>query len=400
MRFGEGGDEAAALCYAASRPGSSGLGFRCPHRNSAVTRPALSPAQRRMHLVAVTAAMSVTSLIYGLCLPLLSLVMHERGVDGTLIGLSAATQSLAIVFVAPFLPRYMSRTGPAVIMLGAILGSLTAFLLLPVFTSIPSWFALRFAIGVAGSCLWVCGEAWINQVAEDAVRGRVVALYSMAVAGGFALGPLLLSVTGIEGPTPFLVAGAIILLAAVPLLSVAHTAPILDGERKGGLLYYMRLAPVPMLLCALFALADGILLTFLPLYGLQLGLGETRALYLITLMGAGGIVGQIPIGWLADRMNRMLLAAVCTLLVTLAAAVMPLVLAHHPWNLAFMLLFGAVLSGIYTIAMVIIGQRFRGPTSPRPAPCSASCGAAAASWARPPAGWPWTSTRRTACRWR
>ena len=158
--------------------------------------------------------------------------MHENGVDSTLIGLSAATQSLAIVFVAPFLPRYMSRTGPAVIMLGAILVSLTAFLLLPVFTSIPAWFTLRFAIGAAGSCLWVCGEAWINQVAEDATRGRIVALYSMAVAGGLALGPLLLSVAGIEGSKPFLIAGGIILLSAVPLLSVVHTAPILGGERS------------------------------------------------------------------------------------------------------------------------------------------------------------------------
>jgi MFS family permease len=340
-----------------------------------VTELALSPAQRRMNLVAVTAAMSVTALIYGLSLPLLSLVMNERGVDGTLIGLSAATQSLAIVFVAPFLPRYMSRTGPAVIMLGAILVSLTAFLLLPVFTSLPAWFALRFAIGAAGSCLWVCGEAWINQVADDAVRGRVVALYSMAVAGGFALGPLLLSVTGIEGFEPFLISGAIILLSAVPLLSVAHTAPILGGERKGGLPHYLWLAPVAMLLCGLYALADGILLTFLPLYGLQLGLSEPRALYLITLMGVGGIIGQLPIGWLADRMNRMLLAALCTLLVTMASLVMPLVLTHYPWNLLFMLVFGAFLSGIYTIAMVLIGERFRGHGLLRAARPGAGAGA-------------------------
>ena len=325
-----------------------------------MTELALSPGQRRMHLVAVTASLSVAALIYGLSLPLLSLVMHENGVDSILIGLSAATQSLAIAFVAPFLPRYMRRTGPAVIMLAGILASLTAFLLLPAFTSLPAWFFLRFAIGAAGSCLWVCGEAWINQVAEDATRGRIVALYSMAVAGGLALGPLLLSVTGSEGPQPFLIAGAIILLSAVPLLGVVHTAPILGGERRGGLLHYLWLAPVAMLLCGLYGLSDGILLTFLPLYGLQLGLSEARALYLITLMGVGGIVGQLPIGWLADRMNRMLLTAVCTLLVTLTSLAMPLVLAHYPWNLLLMLVFGAVLNGAYTIAMVLIGERFRG----------------------------------------
>jgi MFS family permease len=325
-----------------------------------VSQPALSPAQRRMHLAAVTLALTVTALIYGLCLPLLSLVMHERGVDGMIIGLSAATQSLAVAFVAPFLPRYMSRIGPARIMLGAILLSLTTFLLLPVFTSVPAWFVLRFALGTAGSCLWVCGEAWINQVAEDSVRGRVVALFSMATAGGFALGPLLLTLTGTEGARPFLIAGAMILASAVPLLSVVHTAPILEGERKGGLAHYLWLAPVPMLLCGLVALADGAMLTFLPLYGMRLGLSEPRALHLLTLMGVGGVLGQIPIGWLADRVNRMLLASVCTLLIALASLAMPLVLAHQPWNLLFMLVFGAILNGIYTVAMVLIGNRFRG----------------------------------------
>jgi hypothetical protein len=70
----------------------------------------MSPEERRSNLVAVVAAMSVASLIYGLSLPLLSLVMHQRGVDGTLIGISAAMQSAAIVLVSPFLPKYMSLT--------------------------------------------------------------------------------------------------------------------------------------------------------------------------------------------------------------------------------------------------------------------------------------------------
>lgn len=320
----------------------------------------MSPEARRLNLVAVVAAMSVAALIYGLTLPLLSLVMHQRGLDGTLIGISAGVQSIAIVLISPFLPRYMSSTGPAVLMLGSILVSLVAFLLLPVFTSYPAWLTLRFAIGAAGSCLWVCGEAWVNQVASDATRGRVVALYSMAVAGGFSLGPLLLSVTGSEGFSPFLIASAVMLLAALPLLRVVRIAPQMRGERAGGLWHYLLLAPVPMLLCALYAIAEGVLLTFLPLYGLAVGLSEPRVLYLITLMGIGGIAGQLPIGWLADHMNRMLLAALCALLAAGAALAMPAVLAHQPWSLLFMLAYGAIISGIYTVAMVIIGERFRG----------------------------------------
>ena len=146
----------------------------------------LSPVDRRRNLVAVTAAMAATSLIYGLSVPLLSLILEARGVGGTLIGSQAAVQSAAILLISPFLPRYMSNVGPAILMLGAILVSLVAFLLLAVFPSMLAWFVLRFTIGAAGAVLWVCGEAWINQVAEDSTRGRVIAIYSMAVSAGFA----------------------------------------------------------------------------------------------------------------------------------------------------------------------------------------------------------------------
>jgi MFS family permease len=320
----------------------------------------LSAADRRRNLIAVTAAMAATSLIYGLSVPLLSLILRDRGVGGALIGSQAAIQSVAILLVSPFLPRFMSKIGPAVLMLGAILVSLVAFLLLAVFPGMLAWFALRFAIGAAGSVLWVCGEAWINQIAEDSSRGRVVAIYSMAVSAGFALGPAVLSLTGTRGLSPFIVSGAVMLLSALPLLMVLRDSPRLTGERTGGLLGYFRLAPVAMLLCALFAAADGILISFLPLYGKDVGLSEAQALHLIMFFGIGGIAGQIPIGWLADHVDRMLLATVCTFLTLVTTLAMPLVISIQPWNLLYMFVLGAVLAGVYTIALVIIGEQFTG----------------------------------------
>jgi MFS family permease len=320
----------------------------------------LPPVDRRRNLIAVTAAMTATSLIYGLSVPLLSLILEERGIGGTLIGSQAAVQSAAILLISPFLPRYMSKIGPAILMLGAIFVSLVAFLMLAFFPSMLAWFVLRFTIGAAGSALWVCGEAWINQIAEDSTRGRVVAVYSMAVSAGFALGPAVLSVTGSRGLTPFIVSAAVMLLSALPLLTVLHNAPRLAGERAGTLPGYFRLAPVAMLLCALFAASDGMLISFLPLYGMDLGLGEGRALYLIVFIGIGGIVGQIPIGWLSDRVDRMFLATMCTLLVVATSLAMPFAISIQPWNLLYMLVLGAVLSGVYTIALVIIGHQFKG----------------------------------------
>jgi MFS family permease len=320
---------------------------------------ALTDLQRRQNLVAVTAAMAVTALIYGLSLPLLSLVMDARGVDSLWIGLSAAVQSVGIILVAPFLPKYMSRQGPAFLMLGAILVSLVAFLLLPLFTSIVSWFVLRFVIGIAGGVLWVCGDTWVNAVASERVRGRIVAIYGVAVAGGFSLGPLVLTVTGTEGVAPFLVSSAIMLLSALPLLPVVRISPVLHGEQAGGLFHYFALARLPMLMGTVYALSEGILLTFLALYGIERGLSETRTLYLIAVMGIGGMLGQLPIGWLADHMNRLLLASLAVLVVAVAAVAIPVAITLPTWNLVVLVFLGAAMTGVYTIGMVMIGEQFK-----------------------------------------
>jgi len=321
---------------------------------------ALTPLQRRQNLVAVIAAMAVTALIYGLSLPLLAFVMNARGVDSLWIGLSAAVQSVGIILVAPFLPKHMSRLGPAILMLGAILVSLVAFLLLPLFTSVASWFVLRFAIGIAGGVLWVCGDTWVNAVATERTRGRVVAVYGVAVAGGFSLGPIVATITGSEGFAPFLVSSAIILLSALPLLPVIGISPSLRGEQAGGLLHYFALARLPMLMGMVYALSEGVLLSFLAIYGLERGLSETRTFYLIAVMGIGGMLGQLPIGWLADHMNRMLLAFLSVLTVAVAAIAIPVSIELPVWSLIVLVILGAAMMGVYTIGMVIIGEQFRG----------------------------------------
>jgi MFS family permease len=329
-------------------------------RKSGLVDGALTPLQRRQNLVAVTAAMAVTALIYGLSLPLLALVMNAHGVDNLWIGLSAAVQSVGIILVAPYLPKYMSRMGPAILMLGAIMVSLVAFLLLPVFASTASWLVLRFVIGIAGGVLWICGDTWVNAVATERIRGRVVAIYGVAVTGGFSLGPLVVTLTGTEGFAPFLVSSAIMLLSALPLLPVVGISPSLRGEQAGGLLHYFALARLPMLMGMVYALSEGILLSFLAIYGLNQGLAETRALYLIAVMGIGGMLGSLPIGWLADHMNRMLLGGLNVLCVAVAAVAIPVAITLPAWSLIVVVVLGAAMTGVYTVGMVIIGEQFKG----------------------------------------
>lgn len=316
--------------------------------------------KRRRDMIVVTTSLTVAALIHGLTMPLLSLVLDQHGVGRTLIGVNTAVQFLSVFVIAPYAPRLMRSIGPAWMMLWAILGMSVVLVLLPVYVNVYVWFPLRFLLGIAGAALWIAGEAWVNHTTEEHVRGRVIAIYSMITAGGFALGPLIVTVTGSQGWTPFAVSAAVIVLAAVPLFWVLADAPRLEGTPTARLAGYLSMAPVAMSVYLMFAMTDGILLTFLPLYGMQVGLPEATAISLVTVMAIGTIIFQWPIGWLADHMNRMLLTAISVFTMFVLACVLPFVIAHTPWNAVFALLFGGVFGVLYTVPMVLLGQCFKG----------------------------------------
>ena len=174
-------------------------------------------AERRRSLVAVIASMTVQAVMFGLSMPLLGLVLETQGVDKSLIGLSTATQSAAIFFIAPFAVSLIRHFGLARLMIGSTFLSVAVFMLLPVFPNVYAWFPLRFLLGAGSAIVWIAGEAWINQIVEDRRRGRVIALYSAALSGGTAIGPMVLAQTGTGGWLPFIVSGALIAISSLPL---------------------------------------------------------------------------------------------------------------------------------------------------------------------------------------
>ena len=92
---------------------------------------------------------------------------------------------------------------------------------------------LRPLGAAVGSSIFTAGEAWINQLAGDARRGRIIGIYAAALSAGFGTGPLVLSLTGIEGWPPFLVNAAISALAMLPLLGVGDgVAQLRPGARR------------------------------------------------------------------------------------------------------------------------------------------------------------------------
>lgn len=321
-------------------------------------QPEFTPSDRRRSLIAIVLHMLGIGIAFGASIPLTSLVLERWGEDAATIGLVGALPTLANVLLLPTLRSLAARLGTArAMMLGCTVAAISIGLM-PFVPGVAAWAVLRFLAGAGLALPWLMGETWINVVALPHNRGRVIAIYSSALFAGFAIGPSLLTLVGTEGWLPFLVIALATFLAVLPLLPVMTLAPPLP--RRAGLRLGQVLGRAPTMLLA--ALASGFAefasFSLLPIFGVRSGLPETAALLLLTVFLVGGILQQLPLGWLGDRWSRRRTLALAGVLGLSSALALGL-FGGEPLaaGLLCFLLGGAVLA-FYNLGLALLGERF------------------------------------------
>ncbi len=305
--------------------------------------------------------MAVVNLVYGITFPLLALVLDSQQVSKSLIGLSTIVQAVAVLVIAPFTPALMGRFSPSRLMQVMTVVLAVLFIVTGLYQNIWIWFPLRFLIGAATALLWIASESLINNLAAERWRGRIIGVYASVGAAGFALGPLLLIATGSNGMLPFIATSGMILLAGLPLVFVLHQRLKITDESNQGVWKVFLLAPVIMLANVSYASVAESMITFFPLYGIHLGMTQEFALGLLTIMGAGSMILILPLGWVADHVNRMGMLVFAIMLTMVLLLGFPHALQMEPWLVfIFVFVFGGAEAMIYTLGVVLIGERFKG----------------------------------------
>ena len=323
-----------------------------------MTATVLSPLDRVRSLAAVIASTSVAGMSFGMVMPLLNLILEKQGVGAGLIGLNAATPSLAVLLTALFMPRIVARVGPLAALYTAAAIGIAVLLLLPAFPNVWAWFPLRFLYGVGGAVQWIASETWINAVATNRNRGRVVGLYATIFAGGFAAGPILVATLGIEGWLPFLAAAGMTALATLPLLAAHGVAPSMPSRASLGFAAVVRRAPVIMaatLACGFLIMAT---ISFLPIYGLRMGFDQDEAVYILAVFLLGNMALQMPLGWLADRWSRTGVLLLAGVICIVGPVLLSFVLGTGYLLWPLLVVWGGAATGIYAVGLTILGDRF------------------------------------------
>ena len=225
-------------------------------------------SKRRMSIVACIAAMTTVTITLGLTWPLLAIILEKQGVPVWLNGLSASAQMIAVLAIAPLGPRLIGWLGTVRVIGFGIVGMVVALALLPVFDNVWLWFPIRFFLGFASELIFTGGDIWINQIARDRTRGRLLGVYGLFVHGGFALGPVTIVVVGTSDWTALYLGMAVILLGLLPIYLSRGNAPKIEGKPRARMLHFLRVAPSLMIAGLMFGLIDSTTLRLLPVYGI------------------------------------------------------------------------------------------------------------------------------------
>lgn len=308
---------------------------------------------------AAIASISAVGIALGLGLPLLSVILERRGISASLIGANSAVAGLASLAAAPLITPIAERIGVRVAMLSAIVIAGFSAIGFYVFTPFWTWFPLRLTFHFSITALFVLSEFWINASAPRRKRGFVLGIYATVLSLGFAAGPWIFSQTGSQGFLPFGIGAGVIFLSAIPLFFAWNREPAISKDRrKGSFWRYVYAVPTATGAVLIFGAVESGGFTLFPVFGERVGFSEAAAAQLLTAVGIGNVLMQIPIGLLSDRVrDRRILLAICAGVGLVGTLCLP-VLVHDWWLMACVLfVWGGVVAGLYTVGLAHLGAR-------------------------------------------
>ncbi|MBM7356442.1 MFS transporter [Lelliottia amnigena] len=310
-------------------------------------------------LISVIFSVTVFSLTYGLSSPLIAFKLLNAGMSESAIGVNAAMHAVGVFLIAPFLPALFRRYRPLTLIVVSLCAIAVIFVLFGV-VSFPMWFLLRMGLGLFSEIIMVQTETWLNGSTVERARGKVLALYTAGMSLGFATGPLILAWTGSDGNLAFYVASVLAALAIVFIFTSGM--PRVEGheEKPETLGNSLKLAALPIMATVLNAAVEVLGMNFLSLYAIKLGWSESASALLISVLMFGAILLQLPIGWLADRVDRLKLMTTLAFIAAALAFVWPHILAFHLLSYVMLFIWGGIFVGIYTVAITWVGERFKG----------------------------------------
>ena len=152
------------------------------------------------------------------------------------------------------------------------------------------------------------------------------------------------------------------MLAAIPVLAAAGQSPkIHAGDGPSGFLRYIWLVPTATAAVLVFGAVETGGFALFPVYGNRIGYSEADAALLLSMIGLGNVILQIPIGFLSDRIgDRRILLIACAIVGLAGMLALPWFSTNWTIMAAVLFVWGGGVAALYTVGLAHLGSRLTG----------------------------------------
>lgn len=295
----------------------------------------------------------------------LACLLLAGGLFGTLLGVRAETEGLATgvtgLISASYYLGFVVGSRLTLAALGkvghirvyaALAALLTAAMLGVGLTDqwVP-WALLRLVTGLCFAGQYVVAESWLNDLATNANRGRLLAVYTVITTGAFAVGQAVVFAFDAVLVTGFAVCAIAASLAVVPVtLSEEAVAPRVEESEHVSLRQLAEVVPTGVGSCFLVGIAHGAIGGLPAVYATRVGLPLGWVGLFAAAPSVGGVLLQWPVSAASDDLDRRAVGLAGALGAMGTAVVLILTPETHWMVLVWFAVLGGLSYPLYSIA--------------------------------------------------
>ncbi len=280
--------------------------------------------------------------------------LNEMGVSLPTIGWVVGSQWLAVLILALFIPRFMSkvslemfnRLSSAMTLVGLLLISTNQLVL--VMLSAPF-------LGAGLIQRWVACDVLVVRLSPKDKMGRMIGIHEALMGFAIAVGPLMFAWFNLD---QVLVATIFIAALSTWFFFLIGKTNFID-ETEDTPLFRADFLLIQIALIA--ALAGGFIETaavaFFPFYFEENGFPLMESALFVASFGLGGTLLQLPLGILADKVGYRLAQLIVSLIALTSLSLTAIYGTSFPVIIAVLFLLGGAVGAFNTLAVLQAGEQ-------------------------------------------
>ncbi len=294
-----------------------------------------------------------------------ALVMAGNGLQGSLLGIRAQAEGFGVAvsgivmacyfagfFAGSLYAAYVLKNVGHIRVFAALASTASSAVLIhAVWINPVSWALMRFVFGLCMAGLYVVVESWLNELADNSTRGRLLSVYMVVTMAGVSIGQFLLNVADTNGFSLFILSSVLVSLSLVPVSLSATSAPPITTPTPVSIKRLWQIVPTGLVTSFFVGAASGTLLGIGAVYAATVGMPESRIAVFMTAPMVGALVGQMPIGWVSDRVSRRAVILAVSLAASAAAIAPTMFDPQSNAAIVSMFVLGATLFPAYSLGI-------------------------------------------------